>query len=775
MGLVLKQVSKISGIYGQPGEELISELLASGLPDSYSILNSPRLHFRGAIYDIDHIVVGPNGIFVIETKNMQGRISGGLMGNWIQTRFAPGQNNPLKIGNPANQVMQYAKAVRAFLAARDIFGGDDEGLVKVYPIVVFQREDVDLTGMDFTRSDFIGRVKVAKSNQLLDYIKRRNGVVYSAQEIRSFCELLVPSDQRDQTMFIAVEELAKNRLPSDRYAVFEEIGRGSTGIVYRGYDYKLDREIAVKKLADHNQSSSQAAERFYREAQITQQLDHEAIVKVYDFFEKSSESFMVMELVEGKSMSEYIQGRNISMVEAFSLLSQISAGVAHAHSRDIIHRDLKPSNIMISENGQAKITDFGIARMANSLGMTMEGIGAGTPMTMSPEQIRGLEIGKPSDVFALGVLACCLFFGTMPFAGEHIGEVTHKILYAQPIFPKGAASPQVVSVILKSLAKNPADRYADAAEFLQALEKAEKPDNPVGRHRLERILSTAKKVLFSVNKSEKRVFAVITLLSLAAFIGIMGLQIYKDSRELNREMVLTKQWGFNNENVGLLLENPQIYTGLPVNLVGRLDSIVKSDEQGTELIVAVQEKEAAPEQFLQVSFHQPLFDVRYTSYIKIVGSVQLPGEVGGAADKPLIMADKVEPISDPWTFLAPSQFTVFPHQIVRQGEKAVELEKVEFAEHETRLFIAVSNKGSSETVVILDNPVGMQKDLSYNELKTGYGADRVNTFHLAPGETARKVIFLEPADRWKKSAAFILGSNNDILMGQQPYTFKVSW
>ncbi|MCL4440875.1 MAG: hypothetical protein M1609_09895, partial [Firmicutes bacterium] len=145
------------------------------------------------------------------------------------------------------------------------------------------------------------------------------------------------------------------------------------------------------------------------------------------------------------------------------------------------------------------------------------------------------------------------------------------------------------------------------------------------------------------------------------------------------------------------------------------------------------------------------------------------------AQTPLVIADKAEGIEDPWSILAPSQYTLYPNKTVNQNGKLVRLDKVEFAEQETRLFLTVKNEGTSGDVFLLANPIAKQGSRQFGELNGSYRIRQQPTLQLQPLQEARKVVFLEPLDRNRKNASVILGSDNDILMGQQPYTFDIKW
>jgi len=780
MGNVLKKVSIISGVYGQPGEEKVSGFLAENLSDRYVILNSPRIYYHGATYDIDHIVIGPNGVFVVETKNMQGQINGGIMGNWVQERRKSGKHRKVKIGNPANQVHQYAKVIKSYLGSRWAYENDNKMNIKVYPVVVFVHEDIDISKMEFTKPGYIGRVKILELAELVNFINRREGAEYTDEEIYGMAELVVPEDQRDQTVYYSVDKLQEfSESAADHYELFEEIGRGSFGSVYRGFDFKLDREIAVKRVSLLDRSEHSMISRFYREAQIASELEHENIVGVYDYYEKSGELHIIMEYIDGQSLGEYVKGNDISVSGAFEIMKDICSGVSYAHEKQVVHRDLKPSNILISHDGEVKVADFGIAKIQNSTKLTMEGTGAGTPIIMSPEQIAGQPVTEKSDIFALGVLLYYLVTGRLPFDGEYIGEIIKKISHIEPE-PPGHYNKELNGdmeyVILKALEKNPDDRFKNVAEMLKAIEEILHTGRlavKVGRKTWLKYLPKHVRAAF---RSERKVFTTITLISLLVFTSILAVQGFKDSRQLSQDVLLTKQYGFNNENLQLLFDNPKLYMGLPVNFVGRIEKLVEIDKNNTQFTVSVGVGGQAQTRDIIVSYNQPHSVLKFSNFIEITGSIQHVMRVNGNEEIPLIVADKVEGIEDPWSILAPAKYTIYPDKTVTQSNKVVHLEKIEFADRETRLYVQMKNMGTSDELLVLTNTVGKQAGLEFKELQNGnYGKEFASIVQLQPNQEARGVIFLEPMDSQKGAAMVIMGSTNDVLMGQEPYAFDIEW
>jgi len=786
MGTVLKQVSKISGVYGQPGEEKVSATLEENLPGEFVILNSPRVSYHGATIDIDHVVIGPNGIFVIESKNMHGKITGGLMGNWLQERKRSGATRRVKIGNPANQVNQYAKILKSYIGGKYAHEYNDKLPVKVYPVVVFVHEEADLTGMDYTKPGTIGRVRILTVDGLVSYICSREGAQYTAEEIDRLAKLTIPPDQRDQTSYFTPEMLAdaKDKF-SQRYEIYEELGRGSFGVVYRGFDFKLDREVAIKKMQNSRKNEPEAVQRFFREAQITSRLHHENIAAVYDYYEEDSDYYLIMEYVDGFTVQEFVEKCLPDMHEVYQIIDGIAAAVQYAHEQNVIHRDLKPANIIITPDMKIKVTDFGIARLTENSLMTQSVHSLGTPTTMSPEQIRGADVDERSDIFGLGILLYYLATGEMPFQGEHLGEVVHKVMNFTPVSPgelNPAISPELEEIILKALEKDRKDRYQKVAEFRSDLAANIGTGNTAttagagltARMRRQKWFRRLPKAVKNLLSSDKKLYKAVIVVTLAVFLGMFGFQAYRDSRQATEDYLHPKQYGFTNDNLNTLFANPRGYEGIPATIVGRIDKIIKLTDNTTLFSLNVESKDNLPTTNILVSYNEPHFMMQYATFIRVTGSVKNP-DPGNREKAPFILADKVEPIDDPWTVLAPTRFTLRPIQTINYNGQIVQLDKIEFSDTETRMFVRVRNETRDKSLFILSKPRGLQGNREFKELPNKYGVYSQATLQLFPMQEAREIIFLERMDPMEKNLTFILGDDDEILTQQKPFVFKVKW
>jgi serine/threonine protein kinase len=260
-----------------------------------------------------------------------------------------------------------------------------------------------------------------------------------------------------------------------RYQVLGEIGRGAMGVVYRAQDPAIGRIIAIKtiRLADLTDDGERERlrDRLFREAQSAGILSHPNIVTIYDIAEENGMAFIFMEFVEGAPLEKLLTDGAPDNEAVLGILRQTAGALDYAHKKGIVHRDIKPANIMVHEDGQAKITDFGVAKI-NSQQMTQTGTLMGTPNYMPPEQVQGLAVDGRSDQFSLGVVAYEVLTGEKPFSGDYLPTLLYKIVRedavaAQRLNP--TLDPQVDAVLRKAMAKNPEDRYLTCAQFVHEL------------------------------------------------------------------------------------------------------------------------------------------------------------------------------------------------------------------------------------------------------------------------------------------------------------------
>ena len=246
------------------------------------------------------------------------------------------------------------------------------------------------------------------------------------------------------------------------------------GQVYLADDTKLRRKVALKFLSPQFSFDSDLKVRFKREAQAAAALNHPNIITVYEISEYKKRSFIAMEYVKGGSLSDLISQGNLSLDKAINISIQICKGLSKAHCAGIVHRDIKPANILIDEEEQVKIVDFGLAKLKSVSKLTQSGTTLGTPNYMSPEQIEGKELDWRSDIFSFGVVFYELITGELPFKGDNELTVMYAIAKAKPI-PISHYKPNISdglrSIIDEALEKNPSKRYQNIDNLLEDLKK----------------------------------------------------------------------------------------------------------------------------------------------------------------------------------------------------------------------------------------------------------------------------------------------------------------
>jgi eukaryotic-like serine/threonine-protein kinase len=259
-----------------------------------------------------------------------------------------------------------------------------------------------------------------------------------------------------------------------RYRVLSRLGSGGMAEVYLAEDQLLGRQVAVKVLHHHFAEDQEFVERFRREASSAAGLSHPNIVAIFDRGEWNGTYYIAMEYVAGRSLKTIVREQGpLDPATAIDVVIQILRAARSAHKRGVIHRDLKPHNVILDEEGRARVTDFGIAR-AGASDMTMTGSIMGTAQYLSPEQAQGHPVSASSDLYSIGVILYELLTGRVPFEGETAVAIAFKQVSAEPL-PPSTVNPNLPvamdALVLRALAKDPAHRYADAEQFMAALQR----------------------------------------------------------------------------------------------------------------------------------------------------------------------------------------------------------------------------------------------------------------------------------------------------------------
>jgi TolB-like protein/Tfp pilus assembly protein PilF/predicted Ser/Thr protein kinase len=327
---------------------------------------------------------------------------------------------------------------------------------------------------------------------------------------------------KTKTLITPGQKLAPGSIYAERYEIIEELGRGGMGIVYKAIDNKLKRTIALKFLPPEWTYDVQAKERFAREAQAAAALDHPHICTVHEIDEAEGRMFISMAYVEGESLKTRIERGPLKLDEVMDIGLQVAEGLKEAHKKGIVHRDIKAANIMVTEKGQAKIMDFGLARMSGRALLTKEGTTMGTVAYMSPEQARGEDVDHRSDIWSLGVVLYEMLSGQLPFKGEHDQTIIHGILKEQPksIADLRPEVPKLLQELVgKALEKNRDRRYQSMDEMfndLRALSEGIEPEGIRMRRRRAKLLKWRRTAVYA---GLAGIFIILAAVALKLFTG----------------------------------------------------------------------------------------------------------------------------------------------------------------------------------------------------------------------------------------------------------------
>ena len=253
------------------------------------------------------------------------------------------------------------------------------------------------------------------------------------------------------------------------YRILEKLGDGGMGIVYKAQDTKLDRTVALKFLHAELTRDADANERLIQEARAASALDHPNVCVIHEIGETEEQTFIAMAYVEGVTLRERLKSGPLRLNEAVVIAIQIAEGLQEAHQKSIVHRDIKSGNIMITLKGQAKIMDFGLAKLSGGAKLTKTGVTVGTTAYMSPEQARGAEVDHRTDIWSLGVTMYEMVTGRLPFRAEYEQAVLYSIVNEapEPITALRSGLPaELERIVEKAMTKNPDERYQHVGDML---------------------------------------------------------------------------------------------------------------------------------------------------------------------------------------------------------------------------------------------------------------------------------------------------------------------
>jgi serine/threonine-protein kinase len=306
-----------------------------------------------------------------------------------------------------------------------------------------------------------------------------------------------------KTIITPTTGLQKGSTIAGRYQLIEELGRGGMGVVYKAEDTKLKRTVALKFLPPELTHIPDVKDRFMREAQAAAALDHPNICTVYEFDEAEEKTFISMAYVEGQSLRNKLESGPLELDEALRIATQVAQGLQIAHKKGVVHRDIKSANIMVTEDNQAKIMDFGLARMTGGTLITQEGTAMGTVAYMSPEQSQGEEVDHRTDIWSFGVVLYEMLTGQLPFKGEHEQAVVYAIRKDKPkpiTEVIAEIPPSIEQVVDKALEKDADKRYQQVDELLDDLKSISAgivPKEIKARLRKAKLLKRKRSILYA--------------------------------------------------------------------------------------------------------------------------------------------------------------------------------------------------------------------------------------------------------------------------------------
>ncbi|RRJ84405.1 serine/threonine-protein kinase [Aestuariirhabdus litorea] len=436
-----------------PAKGALASLLLGTLLAGSQLALQPLYGFWIPIAEPLLLLLGGSALMMIQLRYQQD----------YQRLQARHEHNSLQLGSTLYHQGKLEEAATAIAGCRT----NDELLGLTYDIALQQEKTRDLLGaLGNYRRIQQHRRQFKDVGQRIDQLSGKLGETQVEIPLATTQTLMLP-EQSGRTPHLG------------RYEVIREIGRGAMGVVYLGRDPRIARTVAIKTLTYDQFESSRIKEmksRFFREAEAAGRLNHPSIVTIFDMGEEQNLAFIAMDYAKGEPLNRHCKGGSLLPVRTvYRIVAEVADALSYAHRHQIVHRDIKPGNIMFdADSGEVKVTDFGIARISDD-SQTKTGSILGSPLYMSPEQIKGAKVSGTADIYSLGVTFYQLLTGEVPFNGDNLVNLTHQIInskYKSVRSHRSDLPASATRIVNKALQKEAGKRYQDAAEMAEALRKS---------------------------------------------------------------------------------------------------------------------------------------------------------------------------------------------------------------------------------------------------------------------------------------------------------------
>jgi len=380
------------------------------------------------------------------------------------------------------------------------------------------------------------------------------------------------------------------------YKILEKLGEGGMGIVYKAQDLKLDRLVALKFLPERVSTSEQDRARFIQEAKAAASLNHNNICTIHGVEEHDGQIFIIMEYIEGGTLREKLPYTKVD--DALSVALQIGEALQEAHAKGIVHRDIKSDNVVLTSKGQAKVMDFGLAKLKGSLKLTRSSSTVGTLAYMAPEQIQGGEVDARSDIFSFGIVFYEMLSGKTPFRGEHDAAMMYSILNEEPesiLKHRSELSPELDHIIRRALEKDPEDRYQSIADMVSELRREQKKSSRVVRPSVADVTpirpsSTEERPVLTQRRAPKKKAIIMGTLG-SGLIGVALLIYLLTGRQHAVDSLAVLPF----EDIGALPEQEYLADGITESIINNLSKISSLRVVPRSTVFRFREKDMDPQ------------------------------------------------------------------------------------------------------------------------------------------------------------------------------------